>query len=135
MIEQVIRGFETLWPLIFPVIGALLVAKFTQPYWQPWCRAQVSIYRIRRYQPVLASEALLFYLYHLQRVAERHEDHVWSEQSAEHWLGRLARRAEQLPAVAAFADLVLAMSYRQEEVALTRLQQAALAALEELLQH
>lgn len=65
--------FITLWPLwvLLAVVGVF--AFVTQPLWRSEIRARLSHREIAKYDAVDSVKALNFYLYHLQRVAARHE--------------------------------------------------------------
>lgn len=61
------------WPLWILLAIAGIVALATQPLWRSELQARLSHRKITQYQAVDSVKALNFYLYHLQRVALRHE--------------------------------------------------------------
>ena len=120
------------WPILF-VIGLLLILvwKF-QSYWLPYVTAMISAKKIKAYTPDNALDALHFYLYHLQKIAQQKTPKRQPSAAIDTWLLALEEAYGDLPAIRTLADQVHSTFYLGEYSELAQIQQAALSALHEL---
>ena len=120
------------WPLLLLMCVILFAGWRFQPYWLPYLRAYMSARKIQAYTPNNAPDALYFYMYHLQRMAQKHTPKRQSSVEIEDWLSVVENQYGHLSAMRTLAHCVHNTFYLGEYSDLEQIQQAALAAVEEL---
>lgn len=117
----------TLWPLLLVLLLAAIGLVSTHRHWQPRLSALFSHWRIRRYRPRDAREALHFYLHHLQQMAAGQGIDRLPGEPVKDWGRRLKAIGDEDGAGERLAEMVNQHFYREHPMALDPIREAALA--------
>ena len=116
-----------LWPLLLVVSMLALVGWFSRHLWLAAALAQISRWKIKRYQPQESHAALRFYIFHLQRMVARKMPARDSQQLLTDWLADVAQVWTLDSEGQDFADVAGRLLYGGENVEVNEIQQTATA--------
>lgn len=125
----------TLWPLwvLLALIG--VVAFVTRHLWRSELDARLSHRKITQYQPTNATQALTFYLYHLQRVSLRHGVARDKTETISEWSRQLHEHVGDVPYMNQLANLVQRVFYDDQDASTGEIQITAVAISNYLIKH
>ncbi|MEQ3692662.1 MAG: transglutaminaseTgpA domain-containing protein [Thalassolituus sp.] len=117
----------TLWPLWILLSLVAIAALVTRPLWRSELRARMSHRKIGQYAPQEAKKALTFYIYHLQRVAQRHDVVRNKTETVGDWSEFIEQKIGRIQAMDELAGYVQRVFYDAQPVAIPEIQATALA--------